>query len=167
MSTSVLSGYTEICQTPFLNPFVRAKSFLFRRLAERRVGRGSMRTASAARTLTDLRWWLVGSALAMAYLNAHQHEPAVKGPRGQLCGSQKRTSFWTSACDLNGSTISKSVFWFEMKTDIGQCVFKAFHRDPSTDRHDRKFAVQQEMRLFARASYFNHGGAQVSNCHKT
>jgi hypothetical protein len=96
-----------------------------------------------------------------------QHQPAIKGPRSQLCGSQKRTSFWTSACDLNGSTISKSVFWFEMKTDIGRCVFKAFHRDPPTDRHDRKFAVQQDMRLFARASYFNHGGAQVSNCHET
>jgi hypothetical protein len=52
-----------------------------------------------------------------------------------------------------------------MKTpDIGQCVFEAFQRDPPTDRDDRELARQQDMRFFARASYLNHGGAQVSNC---
>jgi hypothetical protein len=55
-----------------------------------------------------------------------------------------------------------------MKTpDIGQCVFEAFQRDPPTDRDDRELARQQDMRFFARASYLNHGGAQVSNCHRT
>jgi hypothetical protein len=55
IDTSVLSGYCEICQTPFSSPFVRANSFPFRRLGERRVGRGSLSIASTAWTLTELR----------------------------------------------------------------------------------------------------------------
>jgi hypothetical protein len=68
MSTSVLSGYCEICQTPFSNPLVRAKSFPFRRLGERPVGRGRLSIASTAWTLTDLRWRLAESSFAVAIL---------------------------------------------------------------------------------------------------